>query len=483
MQLAGVDITVLVFYFCVIALIGYLAGRKGKDTEDFFLGGRRMPWLAVCLSIIATEISVLTFVGVPADSFRTNYVYLQFAIGSLIGRILIALLFLPAFYRGKVMTVYQYLFQRFGEGTRGTATIFFFITRLLGSGVRLLGASFVVSVVTGWPLFVSVILMAFIAMVYTTIGGIKAVIWTDVMQFIVLFGGGLLAMVLILYKIPGGWQSVTQLAGPLGKLKIFDFHAAISNPKWLLVGLVNGCFQTFAALGTDQDLTQRMLTCRRTKDSQKALILTGIIDFPIVITFLVIGTLLWVFYQHFPDPNLPANTDHIFPHFIVTQLPIGIRGLLIAGALAAAMSSLDSALSALASSAVVDIYKPHFKKHASERHYLAVSRAFIVVFCLVLVGIAIACRDIKQILWLAFKVSGFTYGALLGVFLLGVIAKRGTNKGNIIAMLSSVVIVTILFISEQYVHIAWPWLVVIGTVWTFLIASLFKPKKTKSTNL
>jgi len=479
MQLAGVDITVIVLYFCVIALIGYLTGRKEKNTEDFFLGGRNMPWLAVCLSTIATEISVLTFVGVPADSFRTNYVYIQFAIGSLVGRILIALLFLPAFYKGKVTTVYQYLFQRFGESTRGTATIFFFVTRLLGSGVRLLAAATVVSVVTGWPLVTSIILMALIAMVYTTVGGIKAVIWTDVMQFIVLMGGGLLVMGLILYKIPGGWQRVTELAGPIGKLKIFDLQAAISNPKWLLVGLVNGCFQTFAALGTDQDLTQRMLTCRRTKDSQKALILTGIIDFPVVMTFLVIGTLLWVFYQHFPGGSLPLNTDHIFPYFIVTQLPIGIRGLLIAGALAAAMSSLDSALNALSSSAVVDIYQPHFKKHASERHYLSVSRLFVVVFGLALVGIAIACRGIEQILWLAFKIGAFTYGSLLGVFLLGVIAKRGSNKGNIIAMLSSVIVVTILFMTERYTHIAWPWLVVIGTIWTFLIGLLFKPDKTK----
>ncbi|HID93035.1 MAG TPA: sodium:solute symporter, partial [bacterium (Candidatus Stahlbacteria)] len=445
MRLAGVDIVVLGLYFCSIVFIGYWTSRREKDTEDFFLGGRRMPWGAVCLSILATEMSVLTFVGVPADSFRANYAYLQFAIGSLIGRVLIALLFLPAFYKGRVTTVYQYLFQRFGEGTRGTATIFFFVTRLLASGVRLLAASITVSVVTGWPLVISIILMAFIAMVYTTVGGIKAVIWTDVMQFIVLMGGALLAIGLLLYRVPGGWHSVTALAGPVGKLRVFDLYAAISNPKWLLVGIVNGCFMTFAALGTDQDLTQRMLTCKRTGDSQKALILTGVLDFPIVMAFLFIGTLLWAFYQHFPDANLPANTDRIFPYFIVTQLPMGIRGLLIAGALAAAMSSLDSALGALSSSAVVDIYRPHFKRHASERHYLAVSRLFVVIFCLALIGIAIACRGIEQILWLAFKIGGFTYGSLLGVFLLGVIAKRGSNRGNIIAMISSLVVVTILF--------------------------------------
>jgi len=480
MQLAGIDIVVLTLYFCLIVFIGYWTGRQEKDTEDFFLGGRRMPWGAVCLSTMATEISVLTFIGVPADAFRTDYVYLQFAFGSLIGRILIALLFIPAFYKGKVTTIYQYLFQRFGESTRGSATIFFFITRLLGSGVRLLAASMVVSVATGWSLVISIILMAFIAMIYATVGGIKAVIWTDVMQFIVMMGGALLTVGFLLYKIPGGWHGITAMADPIGKLRVFDLHAAISNPMWLLVGIVNGCFQTFAALGTDHDLAQRMLTCKNTRDSQKSIVLTGVLDFPIIITFLVIGTLLWVFYQHFPAAALPTNTDHIFPYFITTQLPIGIRGLLIAGALAAAMSSLDSALVALSSSAVVDIYQPHFKKRATEKHYLLVSRLFVVFFCLALIGVAIVCRDIKQILWLSFKISGFTYGSLLGVFLLATITKRGSNKGNIIAMISSVVVTVMLFILQPYIHIAWPWLVVIGTIWTFFIGLLFEPEKGKS---
>jgi len=479
MQLTGIDIVVLTLYFCLIVFIGYWTSKREKNTEDFFLGGRRMPWGAVCLSILATEMSVLTFVGVPADAFRTNYVYLQFAFGSLIGRILIALLFIPAFYKGKVTTVYQYLLQRFGENTRGTATTFFFITRLLGSGVRLLGASIVVSVVTGWSIIPSIILMAFIAMIYATVGGIKAVIWTDVMQFIVLMGGAFLVIGFLLYKIPGGWHGVTALAGPIGKMRVFDLRAAISNPMWLLVGIVNGCFQTFAALGTDQDLTQRMLTCKRTGESQKSLILTGILDLPIVMTFLVIGTLLWVFYQHFPCANLPANTDHIFPYFVVTQLPIGVRGLLLAGVFAAAMSSLDSALVALSSSAVVDIYQPHFKKHASERHYLLISRLFVVVFCLALIGVAIACRDIKQILWIGFKISGFTYGSLLGVFLLATITKRGSDKGNVIAMISSVILTVMLFILQPYIHIAWPWLVVIGTIWTFFIGLLFEREEGK----
>ncbi|OYV03235.1 hypothetical protein CGW93_01800 [candidate division bacterium WOR-3 4484_18] len=407
-----------------------------------------MPWGAVCLSILATEASALTFIGVPADAYRANYTYLQFAFGSFVGRFLIAYLLMPAFYRGKVITVYQYLYQRFGTATRNTATLLFFVTRLLASGVRLLAA----------------------------VGGIKAVIWTDVMQAIVFLGGAWLVIYYLLSHIPGSWQTVTTIAGKLGKLRVFDLRPALSNPRWLVVGVVNGCFQTFAALGTDQDLTQRMLTCRRVRDSQHAIIMTGIIDFPVVITFLTIGTLLYVFYQRFPDPGLPTNTDHIFPYFIVTQLPVGMRGLLIAGVFAAAMSSIDSALGALASSAIVDIYQPYIKKRASERHYLMVSRITVLLFCLILIGIAIVCRNVEQILWLGFKIGAFTYGALLGVFLLGVLVKRGSDLGNVVAMLSSIVVILILFVSQQRIGVAWPWLVVIGAVWTFAVGLLFKSK-------
>jgi len=477
MHLSIIDAAVLAVYFLLIATLGYSVGRKEKNINGFFVANRRMPWGAVCLSILATEASALTFIGVPADAYRANYTYLQFAFGSLVGRLLIAYLLMPAFYRGKVITVYQYLYQRFGTATRNTATLLFFVTRLLASGVRLLAASIAVSVVTGWPLMWAIVLMACIAMLYTMLGGIKAVIWTDVVQIIVFLGGAWLVIYYLLSNIPGGWQTVTTIAGKLGKFKVFDLRPAFNNPRWLVAGVVNGCFLTFAALGTDQDLTQRMLTCRHVRDSQRALIMTGIIDFPVVITFLTIGALLYVFYQKFPDPGLPANTDHIFPYFIVTQLPVGMRGLLIAAVFAAAMSSLDSALGALTSSAIVDIYQPYIKKHASERHYLMVSRMTVILFCLILIGIAMVCRNVEQILWLGFKIGVFTYGALLGVFLLGVLVKRGSDIGNIIAMLSSIVVILILFVSQQRIGVAWPWLVVIGAVWTFTVGLLFKPKR------
>lgn len=469
MRLSGIDFTILILYFCSLGTVGYIFGRRERDTEDFFLGGRKIPWLAVCFSILATELSALTFIGVPADSFRADHAYIQFAFGSMLGRLGIALLFMPAFYRGKVTTVYEYLVQRFGTGTRNTATLFFFVTRLLASGVRLFGASIAVSVVTGWPIIPCIGIMALVAMAYTSLGGIKAVVWTDVLQITVFLGGALLAAIYLLTKIPGGWEGVTSVAGPLGKLRAFDLGISLNNPRILLVGLVNGCIQTFAALGTDQDLAQRMLTTKRTREAQKSIVLTGIIDFPLVMLFLSIGTLLFVFYHFFPDPNIPAQTDRIFPFFIMTQLPVGLRGLLIAGVLAAAMSSTDSALGALSSSAVVDVYKPYIRKKATEKHYLRASRWFVVLFCVILVAIAIACRNVEGVLWLGLRIVGFTYGGMLGVFLLGVLAKRGSNLGNIIAMFTSVPLTVAIFKLEQHLHISWPWIIVIGMLWTFVL--------------
>lgn len=329
-------------------------------------------------------------------SFRGNYAYLQFAFGSLLGRVLIAFLFLPAFYRGRVTSIYQFLEQRFGEHSRLTAAIFFFVTRLLASGVRLLVVSLVLSLVTGVSLFYIIVAVSLIALIYTLIGGIKAVIWTDVFQFIIFMGGAWVVIYFLLEAVPGGWAGMRSVVAP-EKFRIFDFGLSLTGSTFFLVAFINGCFQTFAALGTDQDLTQRMLTCRSLKQSQRALILTGIIDFPIVITYLLIGTGLFCVYE-VVGHNLPAafssDPDNIFPYFIMTALPAGVRGLLIASVFAAAMSSLDSAINALSSSAVMDIYRPFIRPNASEKHYLAASRVFVALFCLLLIAAALLLNRI-----------------------------------------------------------------------------------------
>ncbi len=480
MSFAPLDYLVILLYFAGVALIGILAGRREKNTEDYFLAGRKIPWWAVTCSILATEVSAVTFIGVPGEAFRGNYVYLQFAFGSLLGRILIAFLFLPAFYRGRVISIYQYLKQRFGESSRLTGAVFFYVTRVLADGVRLLVVSLALQVVTGYSLEMLIIVVAAVVVIYTLVGGIKAVIWTDVAQFAIFMGGAWVAIYFILRAVPGGWEGMKSLVAP-GKFKVFDFSFSWVSDKVFLIAFINGCFQTFAALGADQDLTQRMLTCPSLKEGQRALLLTGIIDFPIVLTFLFIGTGLYCFYSvlgNFLPPAIASDPDRIFPHFIMTVLPAGVRGLLIAAVFAAAMSTLSSAVNALASSAMVDVYKPFIRRNASEKHYLGVSRAAVAVFGVVIVLTAFLLNGIPGgKLWIGFKVTGFTYGALLGVFLLGVTTRRGNDRLNAVAMVSSVAVLIGLTLAEKYLFhgrtlIAWPWYVVVGTSWTWIFGFL-----------
>jgi len=404
------------------------------------------------LSILATEVSAVTFIGAPGDSFQGNYTYLQFAFGSLIGRVLIALLFLPAFYGGNVTSIYEYLGQRFGNHSRLTAASFFFVTRLLASGVRLLIVSLALSVVTGFSLVPIIVAVAVLALCYTLLGGIKAVIWTDVLQFSVFMGGALVAIFFLVREIPGGWEGMRTYLDP-AKFKVFDFSFSLTSTTVFWVALVNGCIQTFAALGTDQDLTQRMLTCKKLKEGQRALILTGFIDFPVVLVYLFLGTCLFYYYQTVGQPlppHIAADLDTVFPHFIVSVLPAGVRGLLVASIFAAAMSSLDSAINALSSSAVMDIYKPFIRPGKSPRHYLTASRVFVAAFCVLLVVAALLLNQIEGgKLWLGFKVTGFTYGAMLGVFLLGVLTRGGNDRVNLWAMVSSVVILVLIALNDH----------------------------------
>jgi SSS family solute:Na+ symporter len=483
-MLGAADWVVIVAYFAVIAAIGVWAGRKGKTTEDYFLGGRRMPWFTAMLSLMATEASAVTFIGTPGESFGGNMWYAQMAIGSLAARIIVAVVFLGAFYKFRVTTVYEFLKHRFGEATRGTGSAFFIVTRLLASGVRLCVMAKVLDAVVPQIKFpVCLALVAGIAMAYTLFGGIRAVMWTDVVQFGIFMGGAWLAFGLLLSHIDGGWSAMIHVARnattstgvALDKTQIFDFSFSFTSESVFWAAVLCGLFQSMASFGTDQDMTQRMLTCRKPSLAKRGLILTGLIDFPIVFTFLLIGLALYALNAQTRFAANLNDTDYVFSTFIVRYLPLGVRGLLLSAVFAAAMSSLDSALTALSSSAVVDLYKVYIKREASDRHYLLVSRLCVVAFAVALVIVAYVCRDLGGVLKLAFKSVSYTYGALLGVFLLGLLTKRGRNVTNVIAMVSSVVVVVLL---RNVTPVAWHWMIIIGTVWTFGFAVIFpgKPK-------
>ena len=358
--------------------------------------------------------------------------------------------------------------------SQSAASILFFITRCLASGVRLFGASILLSVATGFDPLISIILIASFATLYTSFGGIKAVIFTDACQAFIMFGGALLALFFIYRDIPQGWHGVLSATFGLSKWKVLDFSFDYKAAYTIWAGIIGSTFFTLATHGTDQDLVQRMLTAKDAAQSRKALIFSGFLDIPIVVLFLTIGSLLFALYNLVPPSDLPAKADDIFPYYIIHNLPQGLRGVLIAGVFAAAMSSIDSALNALSTTWINDFYRPYFRKSASENHYLIMARVFTVAFAVFLVGIAYLCKDTKQVLILGFLVGSFTYGALLGVFLLGLLTRRGNDLGNSIGM--GISILVLLFI-KFYTEIAWVWYVMIGTFITFGIGYVFPPTK------
>ena len=509
-MISVLDWVVILIYAGVVIAFGFLAGKKESTTEDYFLGGRKMPWISVMISIYATSLSALTFIGVPGAAFEGDFVYLQLAIGDLVGRVLVSTLLLTAYYKSQVTTIYEFLGKRFGPRSRDAGTGFFMLTRLLASGVRLAGCAIALSVVFDIPLNSAIILIAVVAFIYTTLGGIKAVIWTDALQFFLLLGGAIVTLFFIWSAMPGGFSEFFQIGSEFGKFRIFhvsaspshpEFFLNFNNPNALAAGLLFGCFTTFAVLGTDQDLVQRMLTCDHVKKGQKALLWTAALNFPITLLFLGVGAALFAYYKVAPDTVVDGfiathHTDYVFPHFIKTVLTPGLRGLLIAALLAAAMSSLDSALNALSSTFYIDIYKRYIRPETTEKHAVTISRYSVIIFAAVLAFVAMQCGKTESVLWLGFKIFGYTYGAMIGVFLIAVLTdRRGNDIANVVIMVTSVLMV--LFLTADSIgplqevrstilsplgieKISWKWSIIIGSIWTFGIGVIFSRRPLKS---
>jgi SSS family transporter len=482
------DYSVVLVLLGMLIFVGIYFGREEKSTDDFFLGGRKIPWWAACLSFVATEISAVTLIAVPAVAYRENWEYAQFFIGSFLARIVIAFLFIPAFYRYNCTSIYEFLKYRFGPETQIAGSILFFITRLLASGVRLMVACLAVSILIGWPLIPTILLFSVICILYIAWGGIKAVVWTNVVQALTFTVAGAVAIGFLLWRIDGGAAAVVELAGAAGKLKIFNWGPSLAesgsgaflkslftDPNLLVLATLNGFFGSMAAFGTDQELMQRLLTVETRRESQKTLLLTPIGSFLVMAIFLIIGACLYAFYAQNPGLPLPAKLDKIFPHFIDQTMPPLMRGLMLA---AIVMASIDSPLGSLTTSFVTDIYRPVLFKAGTERHYLFVSRVCVVIFGIILAFIAYFFSHFEKFLWLAFKIGGVTYGSLLGVFLLGLLTTRRCNRINVAAMtLSALGMLALLILSEKQIFpLGWTWLLLMGTFLTFATGWIFGKK-------
>lgn len=488
-----VDWCVLAAYAFIVAGLGVWAGRREKDTTDFFLAGRGMSWFPVMVSSLATGLSALTFIGVPGAAFGGNFIYLQLWVGTLAGQLLLAGLFLPAFYRLRVTTVYELLGHRFGRVSRTAGTAFFIISRVLASGVRLAGCAIAVSVFFGLSLKTAILATALFAVLYTASGGIKAVIWTDMLQFFLFVGGALAALAIVWTALPGGFSQFLEIGTEHEKFRMFNFAFSLDDPTSFWSGNLFAMVIGLAVGATDQDIAQRLLTCRDVGQAKRAAVAHGFASLFTSLLFLTVGAALFAYYQAFPDPEaaklaVDGSYDWIFPHFISTAVPMGLRGLFVAALLAAAMSSLDSALNGLAATSYVDVYVPLFRGGKDDPAGVRVSRVLVVFFAVVLAVTAMIFGRHESILWFGLRIMGYTYGALLGIFLLALTRHRASELGNVIAMATSVLVVLFLtadlggplaaarsaFLSPLGVSkIAWPWAITLGTAWTFGVARLW----------
>jgi len=483
-SLTPADFGLVAFLVVLMLLVGWYSGRREENTEDFFLGARSIPWWVACLSFVATEISAMTVIGVPATAFRENWNYAQFFIGSAASRLVVAFLFIPAFYQYRCTTIYEFLRHRFGGQTQYAATCFFFVTRLLASGVRLMAASLAVSVLLGWHIIPVIALFTLAGTLYIGYGGIKAVVWTNVLQALIFMAAGAATIAFVAWQVEGGLPTLWRVAGEAGRLQVWNWGPSPSEPGFLKkffedpniiwVAVFNGFFGSMAAFGTDHEMMQKLLTVETRRESQKTLILSILGSLAVLMLFLAVGASLFSFYKLNPALALPEKLDKIYPHFAVTAMPELLKGLVLA---AIVMASIDSPLASLSAVFVTDIYRPLVRSEASERHYLLVSRVSIVVFAGLLGLIAYYFSFFDRMLWLAFKIGGVTFGSLLGVFLLGLMTRRPANRANVAAMLVMAgVNARLLYLSEIKVFpLGWSWLVILGTAGTFALAWVLSP--------
>lgn len=525
-----IDLGIVALYFTIILAIGLWKGRGESNMEGFALGDRQIPWWAVLASILAAEISAATFLGAPAEGFNErNFHYAQLVIGTILARIFVAYIFIKPYYDYNVVSIYEFLEKRFGKKTKTAASGVFLITRALASGTRLYVAAIILvlsfEMLLGYKpsphqeftiYLISLFIITGITATYTIYGGIKAVVWTDLIQVIVLFGALGFTLVSLFLRIPGGWEGITeQFADQKGDL-FFNtgidptLHGwalikhLLEEPYTLFAAFIGSTFLTMSTHGTDQDMVQRMLTAKDHHKSRWALILSGLADLPVVMAFLSVGMLLWVFYQHFPDPHLPAK--HPFAYYILHEMPTGIRGLVVAGLFATAMGSLSTALNALATSYTRDWHIPFFQPQASEKQLLSAARWSTGVFSLILVIIGSITAWIvihfpgARVIPVVLGVFGYTYGSMLGIFLIGALTKRrGSEVGNLIAMLIGFMVVAWLSDLPNDLRlilgwtpsvrpswlptVAFVWRIFFGTMATFFVALAFPtPKKSLTTS-
>jgi SSS family solute:Na+ symporter len=462
MGLNQFDFAIIALYLVGITLFGLRFRKRQRSLRDYFLAGRDIPWWAIALSIVAAETSTLTIISIPGLAYDTNLTFLQVVMGYVAGRVVISFVLLPHYFRGDLYTAYELIERRFGRGLRSLTAGLFLLTRAAAEGVRVYAVSIVVSIALGTGEVASIAIITLLTLIYTFEGGLAAVIWTDVVQTAIYLGGTLVGLATIAHLVTGGWAAIHVAAAGAGKLQVFDFSGKVWIPYTFWAGVIGGTFLTTASHGTDQLIVQRLLAARGQKQAATALVSSGVAILFQFALFLLVGTMLWAYYR---EPSAVfGKPDRIYPTFIVTCLPHGISGLLIAAILAAAMSNLSAALNSLSSSAVLDFYL-RLRPQTEEKIRMRLSRLATLLWALVLFGLAvIALHKAGRVVEVGLEIASVAYGALLGAFLLGVVTRRANQRGAMVGMVCGFGVELYLW---RWTQVPWTWWVMIGTAVTF----------------
>jgi SSS family solute:Na+ symporter len=496
------DWLVILVYLAGVIALGVWFGKDQHNTRDYFLGSRNIPWWGIGASIVATETSALTIIGVPAIAYGGNILFLQMIIGYVIARVILAVVMVPHYMKGEIYSPYQLLEQHLGRGPRRLAGACFLLVETMSAGVRVYVACIPIRLMLGErvcslgglvdPILGAILLFVLLSLVYTYVGGVKAVVWTDAVQMVLFLAGGLFAVFYIPTLIDGGWSAALAKASEAGKLTWLNTDFTLGAPFNIWMGVIGGTVMVMSTHGADQLIVQRVLSCANVAEGRKALVFSGVIIFPLFVIFLLTGVMLWVFYQAHPmqiplpesRPGIKAN-DFIFPIFMMTEVPHVMRGFLIVAILAAAMSSISSAISALASVSTMDFMRQMMKPR-SEAFFLRLSKYSTLFWAALLIGVAWLSREVQFVLNAAFSLRGLTSGALLGGLVIAIFWRQVGARAAVAGMLASVLLMNFLYwpanldttrawwLETFGGEIFWPWFTLIGATTTLGVAGLWR---------
>ena len=453
--LDALDFLVIVAYLVGVTLLGIWVGRRQKDAKDYFVADREIPWWAVMFSIVASETSALTFISIPGLAYGGNLGFLEIATGYLLGRIVVARVLLPRYYEGNLVTAYALLEKRFGIGARRFTSIVFMATRAMADSVRVFATAVPIALIIG-PLLpqkavmpVAVLVLGTLTVLYTIRGGMRAVVWTEIVQASVYIIGGVSAVILVGHLVNGGWGQITTAASAVGKLQVISWYTGFDQPHTMFAGLIGGAFLSMASHGADQLIVQRLLSARSLRDAQVAIIGSGVAVILQFALFLFLGIGLWAFF----GARQFATPDAVFPTFIVEQMPHGLVGLLLAAVLAATMSTHSGAINSLAAATTHDIYLPITKRAGDDPRTLRIGRLFALVWGIILTGGALLFPENQKtpVVVIALSIASFTYGALLGAFFLGIFWRRAIQRDAILGMSVGIVAMSFIVFAKQII--------------------------------